>query len=78
MKTTRQFLSLERQKRIHPIETAERALVGFAEDYPAGLRTGMHSHPRGQLLYAVSGVMRIATEGASYVVPPSAALPLTG
>ena len=74
MKTPRQFLSLERQERIRPIETAERALIGFAEDYPAGLKTGMHSHPRGQLLYAVSGIMRIATEGANYVVPPSAAL----
>ena len=51
-------------------------MVGFAEDYPAGLKTGMHTHPRAQLLYAVSGVMRITTEAASYVVPPSAALHL--
>lgn len=43
-------------------------------DYPAGLDTGQHSHPRAQLLYAVSGVMRIETPGAAFLVPPSTAL----
>ena len=43
-------------------------------DYPAGLDTGQHAHPRAQLIYAVSGVMRIDTPGAAYVVPPSTAL----
>lgn len=74
MQTTGQFLSPNRQARIRPIESAARPLVGFAEDYPAALRSGLHSHPRAQLLYALSGVMRIATARASYVVPPTAAL----
>ena len=43
-------------------------------DYPAGLATEPHSHPRAQLLFAVSGVMRIDTGDAAYVVPPSTAL----
>ncbi len=43
-------------------------------DYPAGLDTGQHSHPRAQLLYAVSGVMRIETPAAAFLVPPSTAL----
>ena len=43
-------------------------------DYPAGLSTGQHTHPRAQLLYAVSGVMRITTPEAAYLVPPSTAL----
>lgn len=43
-------------------------------DYPAGLDTGQHAHLRAQLIYAVSGVMRIDTPGAAYVVPPSTAL----
>lgn len=55
-------------------ETAPRPLVGFAEDYPAGLSTSWHAHPRGQLLYAVSGAMRIETAEAAYLVPPSMAL----
>ena len=43
-------------------------------DYAAGLDTGQHSHSRAQLLYAVSGVMRIETPGAAFLVPPSTAL----
>ncbi len=67
-------MSPTRQKAIRAFETAPRPLVGFAQDYPAGLSTGQHAHPRAQLLYAVSGVMRIDTPDAAYVVPPSTAL----
>jgi len=58
------------------VETAQRPLVGFAADYPAGLLTQQHSHPRTQLLYAVSGVMRIDTPTIAYTVPPALALVL--
>lgn len=57
-----------------PFETAERPIVGFAHDYPSGLATGFHSHPRAQLVYAISGVMRVETRGSNYVVPPTTAL----
>lgn len=43
-------------------------------DYADGLETDQHRHKRAQLLYAVSGVMRITTPEAAYVVPPSMAL----
>ncbi len=55
-------------------ERSPRPLVGFAMDYPGGMETAEHAHQRGQLLYAVSGVMRITTPEAAYVVPPSMAL----
>jgi AraC-like DNA-binding protein len=74
METIGQFLSPSRQAEILPFETAERPLVGFARNYASGLVTGMHSHPRAQLIYAVSGVMRIETMASSYIVPPSIAL----
>jgi AraC-like DNA-binding protein/mannose-6-phosphate isomerase-like protein (cupin superfamily) len=74
MGTTCQFLSPTRQAEILPFETAQRPIVGFAKDYPAGLSTGFHSHPRAQLLYAISGVMRVETPDSSYVVPPTTAL----
>ena len=74
MTTNGQSLSQNRQARLLPFETAERPLVGFVQDYPDGLVTRQHSHPRAQLLYAVTGVMRIDTPGAAYVVPPSTAL----
>lgn len=57
-----------------PFEQAARPLVGYASDYAAGHQTGMHSHPRAQLLYAISGVMRVETEAALFLVPPGAGL----
>lgn len=74
MQTTGQFLSPTRQAEILPFETAPRSIVGFACDYPSGLSSGFHSHPRAQLLYAISGVMRVETQDSSYVIPPTTAL----
>jgi AraC-like DNA-binding protein len=74
MKTIGQFLSPTRQAEIHPVETANRPVVGYAKDYPAGLFADAHAHPKAQLIYAVSGVMHVATETASYIIPPSTAL----
>lgn len=74
MKTSGQVLSSNGQASVRLVETADRPLVGFARDYPAGLSTALHAHPRAQLLYAVSGVMRIDTQSAAYTVPPSMAL----
>ncbi len=59
---------------IRRYETAQRPLVGFARDYPAGLATGEHAHPRAQLLYAISGVMRIEAAAIAFTVPPTTAL----
>jgi AraC-like DNA-binding protein/mannose-6-phosphate isomerase-like protein (cupin superfamily) len=69
-----QVLSQTSQARLQPFETAPRPLVGYSHDYPAGWHTGQHSHPRAQLLYAVSGVMRIETAQAAFMVPPATAL----
>lgn len=74
MKITGHFLSPNRQTEILPFETASRPIVGFARDYPTGLSSGMHSHPRAQLLYATSGVMRVDTQDSSFLVPPTTAL----
>lgn len=74
MTTFGQFLSPTRQATVQALETAPRPLVGYAQDYPSGLDTGLHAHPRAQLLYAIAGVMRIETPDASYLVPPNTAL----
>lgn len=55
-------------------EGADRSAVGFAMDYPDGLASGMHSHPKAQLVYAISGMMRIETPEASFLLPPTKAL----
>ena len=74
MRASGQILSSIGQNAIDLVETAQRPLVGFAADYPAGLFTKQHSHPRAQLLYAVTGVMRIDTPTIAYTVPPALAL----
>ena len=55
-------------------DRVDRPLAAFARDYADRDDTGRHSHVRAQLLYAVAGVMRIATDAASFVVPPGRAL----
>lgn len=44
-------------------------VVALAKDYPAGYYTGEHAHDSGQLVYAVSGVMRVTTRDGTWVVP---------
>lgn len=47
---------------------------GLAVTYPDGARLDAHTHPWAQLVYAASGVMRIATPGATWLVPPTRAI----
>ncbi|HEY5301060.1 MAG TPA: cupin domain-containing protein [Acetobacteraceae bacterium] len=55
-------------------ERAPRNVVGYAYDYPDGYATGRHLHARAQLLYALSGVLRVTTDDASFAVPPASGL----
>ncbi|TXH81932.1 MAG: AraC family transcriptional regulator [Rhizobium sp.] len=52
----------------------DRAMAAMDINYPDGASTGWHSHPRGQLLYAIEGVMIVRSAEGSWVVPPSRAL----
>jgi len=74
MPTRRQFLSPIGQTAFAEAEAAPRPLVGFAYDYPDGYATARHAHQRAQLVYAVSGIMRISMDHAAWMVPPSTAL----
>ena len=62
------------RERLRPFEEAPRPLVGYAFDYASAHDTGWHQHPRAQLLHATSGVMRVATRSALFIVPPGTAL----
>src|ERR1700710_2410066 len=59
-----QILSRTGQSRLQPFEQAPRPMAGYANDYAPGHETGMHRHPRAQLLFATAGVMRVTTEPA--------------
>jgi len=42
-----------------------------ASDYPAGQVIERHAHAKGQLIYAVHGVMVVAVESGQWIVPPT-------
>lgn len=54
-----------------------RPLAAMEVDYPDGTSTGLHAHPRGQLLHAIEGVMTVRSAAGSWVVPPNRAVWLT-
>ncbi|MBI3784369.1 MAG: helix-turn-helix transcriptional regulator [Deltaproteobacteria bacterium] len=52
----------------------QRPVVGYAADFPNGFELTEHRHPAGQLLYASSGVMTVATKQGRWIVPPQRAV----
>ena len=51
-----------------------RPVAAMAKRFPPGFQITPHSHARDQLLYAVSGVMRVQTESEAWIVPPDRAV----
>ncbi|KAF1044988.1 MAG: HTH-type transcriptional regulator NimR [Herbaspirillum frisingense] len=56
------------------LQNAECAVVGFARELAFRDLLTAHSHRRGQLLYAVEGVMQVRTPQGVWMVPPQRAL----
>ena len=46
----------------------------LATSYPRAARIAAHRHPWGQLVFAISGVMRVTMAGREWVVPPARAV----
>ena len=55
-------------------QTVPRPVAAMAKRCPPGFQITPHSHARDQLLYAVSGVMRVQTETEAWIVPPDRAV----
>ncbi len=51
---------------------------GIAATYADGHRLNRHTHSWGQLIYAASGVMRVATPEATWFTPPTRAIWVPG
>ena len=51
-----------------------RAVSVMPKPFAAASRTGRHSHPRAQLLYATAGLMMASAEDGNWVVPEGHAL----
>ena len=46
----------------------------LAATFRTGALVGMHQHSWGQLVFASSGIMRVKTEAASWLIPPTRAI----
>lgn len=53
-------------------------VLSHGRDFEAEAHIAPHSHPRGQLLWAAEGVLRVTTEGAIWIVPASHAVWIPG
>jgi AraC-like DNA-binding protein len=51
-----------------------RPVAALADEYPPNSYDPPHCHKRGQLVYAISGVLVCTTRAATFVVPPQRAL----
>ena len=56
------------------MDDAPRPVAAMAKTWAAGERIPLHIHRRGQLLHAVTGIMRVETAQAAWIVPPARAL----
>ncbi|MGH1463569.1 MAG: AraC family transcriptional regulator [Neptuniibacter sp.] len=53
-------------------------ILGLHDLILADLEFDFHTHPRGQLAYASSGIIKVYTDGGCWVVPPSQAVWIPG
>ncbi|HET8729140.1 MAG TPA: helix-turn-helix transcriptional regulator [Alphaproteobacteria bacterium] len=63
-----------RSTNVEDYQNIPQPVAVLAKMHAAGTSTGWHSHPRGQLLYAISGLMVASTEGGTWAVPTGHAL----
>jgi AraC-like DNA-binding protein len=60
------------------VEDAARPVLTYCRDLMVGATTIPHSHLRGQLLWAVRGVLRVISGQTVWIVPPSHAVWIPG
>ena len=58
----------------HDHSASSSWMTGVAADYPAGFEVDFHRHARGQLLYALDGVMVVEASTGRWIVPPTTAV----
>lgn len=78
MPQTGQMNILPISARLATLEARPQPVVAHRRDLAAGEVLPTHSHRRGQLVYASSGVMTVVTPEAACVVPPARAVWMPG
>jgi len=56
------------------LDQVPRPVVAIGNDYPPSYELDWHSHRRGQLLYAATGVVAVSTPDGAWVAPPERAV----
>jgi AraC-like DNA-binding protein len=56
------------------LQTVPRPVSAMGKCYPAGYAGYMHSHARAQLLYAISGTMKLTHDLGCWIIPPKRAV----
>jgi AraC-like DNA-binding protein len=56
------------------MDDAPRPVAAMAKAWKAGESIPLHIHRRGQLLHAETGIMRVETAEAAWIIPPARAL----
>ncbi len=59
-------------------EDVPRAVIAIGHDYPPSFELERHTHRRGQLRYAASGVVAVSTPHGAWVAPPERAVWIPG
>lgn len=59
-------------------QSVPRAIAAMPKSFNPGDTIAPHTHPRDQVLYAIEGVMRVATLREAWIVPPDRALYVPG
>ncbi len=65
---------MERSTNHELFQHVPRPVGAMAKSYPAGYPGYLHSHPRGQFLYAESGTMKVTTRRGTWMIPPHRAV----
>lgn len=71
---TRSQLGQMRSTNHADYQNVARPIAAMAKEFVDRAETGEHSHPRGQLLHAIDGVMLARAAGGAWLVPPGHAL----
>jgi len=59
---------------IESVHDLPRPVAATATNYPPGHSIDWHSHPKGQLIHGISGVMTVTTAAGVWVIPPGRAV----
>lgn len=59
---------------LHRAHTSGLLVTGVMETYPAGHNVPLHSHARGHLIYASTGVLLVRASTGQWLVPPTTAV----